>query len=285
MQTFALIAGVTVALGALMVVLWFFPHHRDPAAPPKKRRKPISKATKQRAVVGVLLGLALAILFSFPMLVFIVPAAFIGIPLLQPRQDTSQRELTQALAAWARTLSATAETGSFTLREVVEVSQGSTPPLLRAGVDRMVLRMNASWSTADALRAFAEDLDNPEADEIVLYLVQATSFQSSGVADALKSVADALARQAVLRIETYKEREKPRRIMRTMTIIFGSVVALVVLAAATPQYASIKSPIGATIMVGILGIFVLIMIWGRSIIRTVPEPRLLSSVEVEEKAL
>ncbi len=105
----------------------------------------------------------------------------------------------------------------------------------RAGVDRMCLRMNASWSVADALHAFADEIDSAEADEILLYLIQASAFQSEGLAEALRGVADALAGQAVLRIETYNEREKPRRTMRTMTIIVGVVLALLVAFSATPQ--------------------------------------------------
>lgn len=272
-----ILAGVAVGGGILMVLLWFSPSEK-PVGPSRRRaRVKLSTATRNRLVVGLILGFVLAVAFSFPLLVVALPVAFVGLPLLLSRQDTTSRELTLALAAWARSLAATAETGNFTLREVIEVSQGSTPPLLRAGVDRMCLRMNASWSVADALHAFADEIDSAEADEILLYLIQASAFQSEGLAEALRGVADALAGQAVLRIETYNEREKPRRTMRTMTIIVGVVLALLVAFSATPQLATYKTPIGAVILVVLLTLYAVILLWARSLTKVSPEPRILKT--------
>lgn len=272
-----ILAGVAVGGGILMVLLWFSPSE-NPVGPSRRRaRVKLSTATRNRLVVGLILGFVLAVAFSFPLLVVALPVAFVGLPLLLSRQDTTSRDLTLALAAWARSLAATAETGNFTLREVIEVSQGSTPPLLRAGVDRMCLRMNASWSVADALHAFADEIDSAEADEILLYLIQASAFQSEGLAEALRGVADALAGQAVLRIETYNEREKPRRTMRTMTIIVGVVLALLVAFSATPQLATYKTPFGAVILVVLLTLYAVILLWARSLTKVPPEPRILKT--------
>lgn len=271
----AILAGITISGGILMVALWFSPAPERIGPGQRRSTKKLTVATRNRLAVGGIAGLILAIVFSFPLLIVILPVAFIGLPLLLPKQDTSTRELTNALASWARSLAATAETGNFTLREVIEVSQGSTPPLLRAGVDRMCLRMNASWSIEDALHAFADEIDSAEADEILLYLVQASAFQSKGLAGALKGVADALANQAVLRIETYNEREKPRRTMRNMTMIVGVVLALLVLFSATPQLAAYKTPLGTAILIVILTMYGLIMMWARSLTKVEAEPRIL----------
>ena len=273
----SVIAGVILAGGILMVALWFSPNQK-PVGPGRGRsRKRLSAATRNRLIVGFICGLIAAVAFSFPLLVVAVPIAFAGLPLLLSRQDTTSRELTLALAAWARSLAATAETGNFTLREVIEVSQGSTPPILRAGVDRMCLRMNASWSVADALHAFADEIDSAEADEILLYLIQASEFQSQGLAEALKGVANALAGQAVLRIETYNEREKPRRTMRTMTIIVGVVLSLLVVFSGTPQLATYKTPAGAVILTVLLALYTLILLWARSLTKVPVEPRILKA--------
>lgn len=278
----AILAGALVAGGILMVALWFSPSSK-PIGPERRRRSRITKTTRNRLILGSAAGIGLAAIFSFPLLVVIVPVAIVGIPQLLARQDTTSRELTLALATWARSLAATAETGSFTLREVIEVSQGSTPPLLRAGVDRMCLRMNASWSVADALHAFADEIDSAEADEILLYLVQASAFQSQGLADALKGVAGALSSQAVLRIETYNEREKPRRTMRSLTLLLGAVLVLLVLFSATPQLAAYKTPLGTVVLAVILALYAAIMIWARSLTKVEPEPRILKTRESDRE--
>ena len=157
------------------------------------------------------------------------------------------RHLLSALETWARNLASTAETGSFTLKEVIGTSRGSAPPIIRIAIDRMYSRMNGSWGNAAALRAFADEMDNAWANEVVIYLIQAAEFNVGGLTQATSSLADNLAIQVKQRMVIYNERDKPRRTMATMTGIIAFVLAGIVLFSATPQLAAYSTPVGEVV--------------------------------------
>jgi len=277
----AALLGAAIVGGLVMLVMYFRP------APPKTRKaksrtigqewQRLSKTTRNRLLVGVGVGLVVAIVTNLPVMVIVVPAAWVGLPLVLGKPSTYERDLLLALETWARALSSTAATGSFTLTEVIGITRGSVPALLRAPVEKLYARTHSTWSTADALYAFADELNSSYADEVVIYLVQAAEFSSGGLARALTGVADGLAGQAKLRIELQTEREKPRRTMATMTGIIGVVVVGIILFSGTEQMAFYKTPLGAVLLTMILGSFVLLLIWAKSLTRVAQEPRILQT--------
>lgn len=283
MNLLAALGGALLAGGIVMVVMFFRP------APPKSARaqqspslsvrwKRISPAARRRIIFSLIVGFLAAVVVSMPLLVVIVPAAWIGLPLLLGKSSTHERDLLMALEGWSRALASTAGTGNFTLADVVSITRGSVPPLLHGPVDRLYARTQSTWSMTDALRAFADELNSVHADEIAIYLIQAAEFNAGGLARALNSVADSIADQVKLRIDLQVERDKPRRVMRTMTIIIGVVVAMIVLMANSEQMALYKTPFGTVLLACILGSFVLLLLWARSIAREAPEPRILTPV-------
>jgi len=281
MALLAALAGAVFVTGIILLVRAFRP------APPKpiskkssgptltQRWKAVSRRTKNTIILGLIAGVAAAAISGIILLLIIVPAAVIGLPLLLGKQDTRERDLLSALEAWTRSLASTAETGEFTLREVVDVTRASTPAIIRVPVDRLAARMNGSWSSSAALRAFADELDNPWADEVTIYLIQAAEFSSGGLATALDGVADNLAVQTAMRFEIYNEQDKPRRTMRTMTLIVGIVLVGIVLFSHTPQIATYRTPVGQVLLAVILAGFVALLIWAKSLTRTRPEPRII----------
>lgn len=281
MALLAALAGAILVAGVLLLVRAFRPAPPKPAS--KKQASPtllqrwraVSRRTKNLIVLGVIAGVAASAISGIILLLVVVPAAVVGLPLLLGKQDTRERDLLSALEGWTRTLASTAATGEFTLREVVDVTRASTPPIIRVPVDRLAARMNGSWSSSAALRAFADELDNPWADEVTIYLIQAAEFSSGGLASALSGVADNLAVQTAMRFEIYNERDKPRRTMRTMTLIVGLVLVGIVLFSQTPQIGMYRTPLGQVILAIILAGFVGLLVWAKSLTRARPEPRII----------
>lgn len=281
MALLAALAGAIVVAGILLLIRAFRPAPPKPAS--KKQAAPtllqrwrtVSRRTKNLIVLGIIAGVIASAISGIILLLVVVPAAVIGLPLLLGKQDTRERDLLSALEGWTRTLASTAATGEFTLREVVDVTRASTPPIIRVPVDRLAARMNGSWSSSAALRAFADELDNPWADEVTIYLIQAAEFSSGGLASALGGVADNLAVQTAMRFEIYNERDKPRRTMRTMTLIVGLVLVGIVLFSQTPQIGMYRTPLGQVILAIILAGFVGLLVWAKSLTRTRPEPRII----------
>lgn len=282
---FALASAVVIG-GIVMFIAWFRP------APAKARRRRRGLTLTQRwerldkrmritIVVGLIAGVLVAVITRLPAMVLAVPAAIIGLPLLLGKPQTRERDQLAALEVWARSLAAAAETGAFTLPEVIGITRGSAPDILRGPVDRLYARMTSTWSPSRSLREFASELNSDSADEVVVYLIQATEYSAGGLAKALSSVADALKQQEKLQTEVYFEREKPRRSLTMMTWIAGATLGIVIIASGTVQMAFYRTPLGGFVMAVLLGLFVLTLVWAKATVRTKPPARvLLTSEEV-----
>lgn len=287
MALVAAFLGAVVAAGIILLVVAFRPAPPKRVAPRREAQlsmvwKQTTRRTKSLILVGIVLGLIAVTISGIIVLVVVVPVAVVGLPLLLGKVDTQERDLLSALETWTRSLASTSETGSFTLREVVGVTRGSAPPLLRIAIDRMYNRMSSSWSNTAALRAFADELDNVAVDEVVIYLVQAAEFNAGGLAKALESLADNLATQVKQRLTIDNERDKPRRTLVTMTGIVAIVIVGIVLFARTPQLALYRTPIGEIILTFILASFVLLLVWAKSQTKTKPESRIVINQNTAE---
>jgi tight adherence protein B len=280
MLTYAGLAGGLLMGGIVMMVVAFRPapnrRDRHSSKPTLTQRwAAVTRRTKTTVLVGVLLGLVAAAVSGIVILVVVVPAAVIGLPLLLGKPDTRERDLLSALETWSRSLSSAAETGAFTLREVISITRGSAPPILRVGVDRLNQRMSGSWSISEALRQFAAEMNSAHVDEVVIYLIQAAEYNAGGLTKALDAVAEMLAEENKLQLDTAIEREKPRRSLITMTGIITVVLVGIILFSHTNQIGLYRTPLGEVILAIILGVFVVLLVWARAQSRTQPEPRII----------
>ncbi|MBF4570805.1 type II secretion system F family protein [Plantibacter sp. VKM Ac-2880] len=278
------VIGAVTAAGLVLLAVALSPNYRDPeftrtrslSSRIRKAFVQMSRRTRMLVIIGVAAGIISAAVSGIIVTAFIVPAAIIGLPTLLGKQDTRERDLLSALEAWSRALSSATATSSLTLREVFGVTRESTPAELRVGVDRMYRRMSSSWTNADALRAFADEMDDVWVDEVVIYLIQAAQYSPGGLADALEGIADNLANQVKLRMNIYLEREKPRRVLVQMTIITVVVLAGTVLLARTPQLEIYSTPFGQMILLIIAASCAALLLWAKGSTRVTPEPRLVS---------
>jgi hypothetical protein len=284
----AVLTGTATIGGVLLLIRAFRP------VPPRPNRKPyrvtvagrwrsISRRTKILLTVGIVAGLLGAAMSGIIVLVVVIPVAVVGLPLLLGKADTRERDLLSALETWARALAATADTGAFTLKEVIGISRTAAPAALRIRVDRMYQRMNASWTTAAALRAFAEEMDDAWADEVAIYLIQAAEYHAGGLSAALAGLADNLAGQVKARMVIYTERDKPRRTLVTMTGIIGFVLAGIVVFSRTPQIAAYSTPAGQSILTIILAVFLLLLLWAKRQTHTSAEPRIIATDNIRKQ--
>ena len=281
MMLLGALAGVAVVGGIVMIIAWFRP---APEKTGPRRRRSTSLATRWNRlgkrmqtmiVLGVIAGIVVTFLTQLPAMLVAVPAAFIGLPALLGKPETRERDLTAALEVWARSLSATAGTGAFTLQEVIGITRTSAPAMLRGAVDRLYARMNSTWTASRALHAFAEELDSDDADEVVVYLIQAAEYSAGGLEKALASVADALLQREKLQTEVFFEREKPRRSLTMMTWIAGFTLAVVVFSSSSDLMTLYKTPLGGIVMAILFAAFVLLLMWANSIVRAKPASRVL----------
>lgn len=287
-QLAGILVGVLAATGVVLLAAWFIHTPVERSSTKRRRRSPslvarwqnLEPGTRFRVVFGFAVGLVVAIITSLPLLAVIVPLALAGLPLVLAKPSTKERDLLLALETWTRSLAAAAETGAFTLREVVGITRGATPPMIRPNVNRLYARMSSTWSAPEAFRAFADEVNDTTADEILLYLIQASRFDAGGLSRALTGVADVLATKAKLSIEILQERAKPRQAMITMTALVTILIVFLVLLMGGDQMAFYQSSAGTITLIVMVGMFAGLLVWFKAAQRVKPTPRLLASEDV-----
>ena len=90
-------------------------------------------------------------------------------------------------------------------------------------------RLRARWATEDALRAFADDLDDATGDVIAANLILGARRRGAGLASVLDGLAESVAADVRARREIEADRAKPRATARWVTIITVSVLAFLAL--------------------------------------------------------
>jgi len=282
MVLLAALAGILIVTGILVTVLYFRPAPPKPARAKRGSKLTISKRTRTLLIVGVIAGVIAGAYTGIVILVVAVPAAIVWLPSVLGKQSTRDRDMLSALEAWSRSLAAAAETQRLTLQDVIGVTRTSAPEMIRIPVDRMYNRLKNAWSSTDALRAFADELDNVWADEVIIYLIQAAEAQQGGLADALNDLADNLAQHVKQRLEIYAEREKPRRTMVYMTWITLGALAWVLLTSRTQEGAFYTSLFGQIVVVLVVAMFAGLLAWAKKAAQTPPEERIFLTAISQE---
>lgn len=222
-------AGALVLAGVVMVV---FGSLRIPRLS-TGRSTPVSKITRVRVssrsawvrvVVAVIAGVVGLALTGWPLMLVIGPAAVLGLPVLLGSPPTPEVDMLQALDRWIRSMTATLPTGA-SVSDALRISGRAAPRALADPIGTLVLRLDDRWTTDEALQAFADDLDSPDADAVAAALMLAARRGGTGATDTLTALSTSLQNQLRAAREVEAERAKPRIVVRQVTVI--TVVVLV----------------------------------------------------------
>ncbi|MEO8749003.1 MAG: hypothetical protein ABI384_01280, partial [Allobranchiibius sp.] len=147
------------------------------------------------------------------------------------------------------------------------------PDAIGPEVTRLVARLGARWGTEDALRAFADDLDDATGDLVAANLILGARRRGRGLANVLESLAESVSADVRARRAIEADRAKPRATARWVTLITVGVLVFLTL---TGQYvAPYGSPIGQVLLALLLGSYVATLIWMRMMTRGKPLPRFI----------
>ena len=86
-----------------------------------------------------------------------------------------------AIAEWTRNLAGVLTAGQG-IEAAIQASLRSAPDAIRPEVARLVGRMRSRWSTEQALRAFADDLDDATGDLVCAALILGAAKRGDGLA-------------------------------------------------------------------------------------------------------
>jgi len=226
-------------------------------------------------LIGSAVGVLVALWTGWLIAVVLAPAVLAGLPvLLSAPAAAAKINRIEAMEEWSRSLSGVLTVG-IGLEEALIATLRSTPDPIRPEVGQLVARLRARWSTEQALRAFADDLDDATGDLIAANLILGARRRGAGLATVLESLAESVAADVRARRAVEADRAKPRATARWVTLITMAVLAVLAL---TGSYIKpYGTPLGQIILTFLLGLYVATLVWMRRMATGTPLPRFLNS--------
>ncbi|MFI7025150.1 type II secretion system F family protein [Micromonospora sp. NPDC049900] len=231
----------------------------------------------QAWVLGSLAAGILAwIISGIPVAAPLVAVAVPGVPWLLSAGREEQRTINRAEAveAWTRRLRDVEDSGVGLQEAIVDTAQ-TVPAAIAADVQLLAARIQAGWDAEAALYEFAEALQDPISDQVVVALALHLSDRGAKLADALTGIAEAAADEVAMRRETSAKRSRARFQIRFLTI--GSVL-LVGFGLASGQYTAPYTETRGQVVLAILACcFIACLWWARTLSLPPAEERFLST--------
>lgn len=253
------IAGALVVGGLIALVMGLRP---SPVIerPDRPRHLPkLSKQTQRLLLAGLAVGVVALLVTSWVLALLVVPVAFVGLPVLLSSSSAAQRiERLEAMEEWTRSLSGVLTVG-VGLEQALVATLRSTPAAIAPEVTRLVARLRARWVTEDALRAFADELNDGTGDLVAANLILGARRRGAGLSSVLEGLAESVAADVRARRQVEADRAKPRSTARWVTLI--SVGVLVILAVSGTYVKPYQSPLGQVVLVGLLAAYVATLVW------------------------
>ncbi|WP_396452185.1 type II secretion system F family protein [Actinomadura sp.] len=260
----AVFAGVCAAGGVVLVagIRGTEIGERDGRPPSRLRSVVQSRAWRERRnrVLGAMGGgLAVLLLSGWPVAALAAGAGAYALPpMLTGRVPQRRIARLEALAQWSRRL-AEMIGASRGLEQALADSARVAPAAVSESVGRLAGRLNNHANTDQALRAFADELDDPIGDLIACALLLAASRRGPGTREALSSLSDAVEHEVIVRREVEAERAGLRT---TLLVIVTSVGVLSVLFASSQTLADpYDTPLGQAVLAVVAAIYAAGLCW------------------------
>ena len=164
------------------------------------------------------------------------------------------------------------------LEQALTASAATCPPPLRTEVTALVARLTARWPTEQALRSFADDLNDAAGDFVVASLLLANRRRGPGLSRVLTAVAGSVGDEVASRRKVEAERAKPRSTARLVTLITLGVAGVLMLNGT--YLAPYGDGLGQLVLAVIAAAFTGCLLWIRALTLAPPAPRFLTGAEV-----
>ena len=247
---------------------------RQPGSGPSRLERIARDFVSPRGAISLLAGVLALLLTRWVVAgVAIALLAFSWRGLGGAVSERRAMERLEALATWTESLRDTIA-GAVGLEQGIPSSLRVAGPTLRGPLTRLVDRLHTRMPMADALRRFADDLDDPSADIIIAALIINSRLRGPGLRDLLGSLADSVREQLDMRRKVNAERKSTRR---SVQIVIGVSVGLALLLAVFDH--SFLKPYDG--LIGQLVLAVVAAIYAAGILRL----RKLARLDVPERLL
>ncbi|MER5915625.1 type II secretion system F family protein [Streptomyces sp. NPDC001982] len=187
-------------------------------------------------------------------------AAVIGVPwLIAPAQMAQERiGQLEGLSEWTQRLAGLLRLG-MGLEQAMITSRQGAPDELAPQIINLSDRLRLGWRPEQALRAFADELDDVTSDKVVAALILSAGDRGPGLAQALEDLAGTVREEVAKKRAIEADRAKPRTTVRWMTIItVGVVVAGFFVPSYTKPYSTLLGQLVlAFLTAGFVGVLAL----------------------------
>lgn len=275
----AVVAALSVIAGGIGLWALVAGLRRTPevAAAPRRSRPRMSAQARRllvTMVIAAIVGLVLALLTGYVMMILLVPVLAWLAPQLLPHSGSRRTiERLDAMNEWARSLTGVLGAGAG-IEQAIIASRSSVPEPLREEVGMLAARLQAGIPTEAALESFGDELDDPTGDLLTGSLILGSRRRGSGLARILESCAETITDDVAARRQIEADRAKPRSNARLIALI-----AVIVLGAEfllNPAYvAPYRTPIGQVVLLALVTLFLVALWWMNAATREPKAPRIL----------
>ena len=180
----------------------------------------------------------------------------------------------EGLASWTESLRDTIA-GAVGLEQAIPSSQRAAAPSLQEPLARLVDRLHTRMPMPDALRRFADDLDDPGADLIIAALIINSRLRGPGLRDLLGGLSTSVREELDMRRKINADRRSTRRSVQIVVIVAVAVALL--LGVFNHSYVSVyDQPLGQIVLVVVAGFYAAGFFWLRKLARFDAPERLLA---------
>ncbi|WP_326820089.1 type II secretion system F family protein [Streptosporangium sp. NBC_01639] len=271
-----LLAGAAVGAGLFLLALALYGTRPRPAAPGRKAgRRAFVRALSTRFAAGAVAGVLVLVVTGWPVMAVgavLLALGWRGLSGGAAEERTAMRRL-EGLAAWTESLRDTIA-GAAGLEQAIPSSIRAAAPMLRPHLLALVDRLHTRMPLPDALRLFAEELDDPSADLVVAALILNSKLRGPGLREVLGALAVSAREELDMRRRVEAERRSTRR---SVQIVVGTAIAFAVsLVVFNPSYVEeYDNALGQAVLVVVAGFFGAGFAWMRRLARFDKPARIL----------
>lgn len=265
MNTSALLAGLSASAvlgGIVCIAAGLAGQPVEVVRPPSRWRAVRAALLRHQRLIALSIAASIVVfgLTGWPVAGFATLSAVLALPKVVTGRAAAERiRKLEALEQWTRRLADLLVAGRALEQALEHSAARNVPPAIAGPVAALARRLRVSrMPTEQALRLFADELDDPVGDRIAAALILVARRRGRGASDVLRRLAELVAKDVSDRREIEAARAEHRTTVRW---IIGILVAFTGVAAFQQSYvAPFSTPLGQAVL-GIVAAFYGLALW------------------------
>jgi Flp pilus assembly protein TadB len=223
--TIVVCCGLGVAAGAIGLL-----HSFHPKAPRlTARRNVVGRKLGLPVGLAVATGIGIGVLTQWPAAAILGAGAGFGLPaVVRATGKTNPTARTEAIATWTELLRDTLSAASGLSQALVSTAP-LAPDAIKREVHDLASRLTSGIPLSDALRLFADEMNDPSSDLVVCALTLAASARAQRLVELLTALSESIHDEVKMRLRVESSRASARSGVRTIALFslgFAGVLEL-----------------------------------------------------------